>query len=264
MFDLDGTLIFDGGGEIPPDNAALLRELAGRGHAVTLATGRMAGAARHAAESAGLRSLLVCYNGALLLDTRDDPAGRIVHREPVSPEGTAFAVGLLGRFPGEERALFLYDGDILYSNQSGEQADEYFRRSGIRPAVWRPDRPPAFASTKVLFTTTADRAAALDPLEAALAGRPDLFQVARSLPHYLEANAPGVSKGSALARLRLAYPGRTVVAFGDAGNDAEMLRAADRSIALGHAPGPIQALATHVTIPGPGGCRHAIEKILAI
>lgn len=265
LFDLDGTLIHDGAALIPPGPAGCIRRLRERGHAVTLATGRMACATRAAAESAGIRAPLVCFNGGLVLDTRDDPAGRIVHAAPVSVEGTAFALARAGELAPDDATVFLYDGDRLLASRDGPGIDDYFRRSGVRAEIFAPGDPPRIASTKVLVTVPAGDAARLDPLEAALAARGDLFTVSRSLPHYLEANGPGVAKGAALPFLRGAYPGATLVAFGDSWNDLSMFRAADFAVAMGNAPAEVKAAADLVTAgAADDGIRRALEGPLGV
>lgn len=265
VFDLDGTLIHDGSAEIPAEPASCIARLRARGHAVTLATGRMGRAARVAAESAGIRGMLVCYNGGLVLDTTLDPAGSAVHAAPVSEAATAFALRRARELAPPGATLFLYDGDALFASRDGAGVDDYFRRSGIRAEIFNIEHPPRFPSVKVLVTVPAGEAASLDPLEASLRARPDLFTVSRSLPNYLEANGPGVTKGSALPVLRRAHPGSTVVAFGDSWNDLEMFRAADVAVAMGDAPDAVRDAAAFVTgRAAEGGIRHALETLLGV
>lgn len=68
-------------------------------------------------------------------------------------------------------------------------------------------------------------------------------------PHNGEITAAGISKGTAMAKLRryLKVPQAHFIGIGDSENDADMLRAADYGIAMGNATGLIKDLADYVT-----------------
>ncbi len=71
------------------------------------------------------------------------------------------------------------------------------------------------------------------------------------------------SKGTALQKLcqRFDIPAAQVMALGDSGNDATMLRAAGLGIAMGNAPDDVKALADAVTLPNDrDGAAIAIER----
>ena len=65
----------------------------------------------------------------------------------------------------------------------------------------------------------------------------------------MELTAPGVNKGSAVQALcaRLGLAPEQVMAFGDAGNDLELLRWAGWSFAMGNASDEAKAAARYVT-----------------
>ena len=68
-------------------------------------------------------------------------------------------------------------------------------------------------------------------------------------PHNGEITALGVSKGSAMRRLRehLGVPNARFIGIGDSENDADMLRAADFGIAMGNGTAVVKELADFIT-----------------
>lgn len=80
----------------------------------------------------------------------------------------------------------------------------------------------------------------------------------------LDLNAPGTNKATGLQTL-LAGWGRTldeVVAFGDSGNDVEMLTRAGHAVAMPHARPEVLALADEVA-PSPDGVLAVLEQVFA-
>lgn len=73
---------------------------------------------------------------------------------------------------------------------------------------------------------------------------PELF-ISTSGPLFVEINAPGIDKGKTLRRLceYLDIPIEDTVAFGDAGNDLAMLKAAGRAVVPGNGTEEAKALA---------------------
>ena len=74
------------------------------------------------------------------------------------------------------------------------------------------------------------------------------FSFARGDRNDLELMAPGVSKGTALVWLceHLGIPVSSAVAFGDEDNDASMLQAAGRGVAMANATEAVRVVADHV------------------
>lgn len=91
----------------------------------------------------------------------------------------------------------------------------------------------------------------------------DFLTVTSSAPNNWELNAKGVSKGKALLALaeKLGIEQSEVMACGDSGNDAAMLKAVGLGVAMGNAPDEIKALADRVTDTNDrDGVAKAIEK----
>ena len=86
--DLDGTL-FAEEDKVDPRVVELLRQIAGQGTFVAIATGRMYHSAAHYARKIDASAPMICYNGAMIRDHRDDTIH--LHR-PVSAEGALLAL----------------------------------------------------------------------------------------------------------------------------------------------------------------------------
>ena len=81
----------------------------------------------------------------------------------------------------------------------------------------------------------------------------------------MELTAPGVNKGTAVQALcaRLGLGPEQVMAFGDAGNDLELLRWSGWSFAMGNASAEAKAAARHLTGTNrEGGVGMAVEQYL--
>ncbi|KRM96032.1 HAD superfamily hydrolase [Liquorilactobacillus aquaticus DSM 21051] len=91
----------------------------------------------------------------------------------------------------------------------------------------------------------------------------DRVTFTRSTPFYYEANAKGVSKGSALKRLceELQITSENLMAIGDGGNDLSMIKFAGIGVAMGNAIPELKKSAQVVTEDNNhDGVARAIEK----
>ena len=108
---------------------------------------------------------------------------------------------------------------------------------------------------------------ALDRLEARLTAHFDgRLYISKSLPHFLEFAAPGVTKAAGLEFLaeRLGFARERTVAFGDGENDVELLDWAGYGVAVANAHDRVLAVADWVC-PGPEdeGVAQVLEAWLA-
>jgi Cof subfamily protein (haloacid dehalogenase superfamily) len=205
---------------------------------VVVVTGRMFRAVRPYLEQAGLEDLVVCYQGAVVVD----PAtGEFLLHEPVPLETAREAMEAV---VAAGFHLNCYVDDELYVAQLTPEARRYadFQHLEIHVfgdlRAWLPREP-----TKLVAVGDPE---ALDELEAELkprfAGR--LF-ISKSLPHFLEFAHPGVSKGSGLAFVaeRLGFRAEETVACGDGENDRELLDWAGFGVAVANAHAEVLARA---------------------
>lgn len=245
--DIDGTIL-DINGEVPPRTRAAVVAAAQAGVQVVLATGRGIEAALPVADFLGLtRGWMVCANGALTvrLDPKlkgtpslpggyeitnsvtFDPTTAIGRMHQVLPEAI-FAVEMPGRG-------FLTSADFPPGELIEDTTTVSLEQLSSQPVSRVIVRAPGMA---------------LDDFEAAVrsAGL-HAVEYAIGWTAWLDVNAAGVSKASALDALVSGLGVKHTVAMGDGANDLEMLRWADLSVAMGSAPAHVKNATSVVTEP---------------
>lgn len=265
IFDLDGTLVYDGERIPGSDILTLLADLERLGQRVAVATGRMLVSARECLAALPGERFFICYNGALLVRQTCSGESEILHHRPLAPaQGEELRRRIRAVDPGGHAVLLAYDGDRLYADGHGPLLTEYERRLGCVARILPADRPLDFASSKLLVLAAPDHTAILDRLEEKLRLHPAGWQFARSRPSYLEINRAGVDKGSALRELAGRFPGERTVAFGDGENDIPLFQVADHSFAVGHAPAVVRLAADACLAAGADSLRRAIRRKFAL
>lgn len=247
--DIDGTL-YDSRKEIRPATLAALAAARGKGAAIALVSGRPQPGLTRPAEAIapalagpGLPLMLLCYNGARIVEAQ---SGAVIHEAPVPRE---IARRLLRHAEGFPVVPLVDDGRFLSVTDPAafrvaREAENC--RLTLRVVANVADALD-FDPPKVLFAIAPEAMAGLvEPIAAPFRDELDFVQ---SSPFYLEANARGVGKGSALASLcaRLGIAPAEVLAFGDAQNDISMLEFAGRGVAMGNACPELKAVADEIT-----------------
>jgi len=241
LLDLDGTCLDSEDQFLHPRVRAAVREAAQR-VPVIVATGRMYRSALPWCRELGIRTPVVCYQGALV-------------RELPPPEGTgavlldegvpsAVALRALHVARAHDWHFQAYQDDELYCEQDRPEARLYARIAGV---------PINFVSDLAVLLERATSTKAIcvieDPVEVdrcietmTRELKPDA-RVTRSLPQFVEIVSPRVSKAAACALVceRLGVRITDAVAIGDAPNDIEMLDAAGFAIVVSSAPASVLA-----------------------
>jgi Cof subfamily protein (haloacid dehalogenase superfamily) len=258
--DLDGTLLRPDRSVSNRTRAALSRAQK-LGIVIVLATARPPLTTRHFAESAGITGHAICSNGAILYDlARDEMLGHhpldgatahrliVALREAIPGVCFAFVQGV--EFACEPDYVTLArvedHGRLLEEVRLGDALD--LVASPITKLVVRhPEQLP-----HDLLSTL--QGLGLDGFEATHSGAP-----------FLEIVAANVTKAWALASLceQFGIDAGEVVAFGDAPNDAAMLRWAGLGVAVANAyPAAIEA-ADEITLSNEeDGVAVVIERLL--
>ena len=241
--DLDGTL-FAEEDKVDPRVVELLRQIAGQGTFVAIATGRMYHSAAHYARKIDASAPMICYNGAMIRDHRDDTIH--LHR-PVSAEGALLAL----RFAREadiHMNAYVDDEIVLEQFDSRPRLAAWLTNFNV-PHRNVDDLEPYLHSgaTKLSLSVEPDQTAdvvamARERLE------PANLVVTPSLPIYIEINDKEANKGTALGELAklCGVDMEQTVAVGDGQNDLPMFAAAGLSVAMGNAPEEIRRMADEV------------------
>ena len=256
--DLDRTLIAEDV-TLRPRTEAAIRAARAAGVEVIVVTGRMVRAVRPYLAQAGLDAPVVCYQGAVVADAS---SGAFLLHEPIPLELAREAITEVER---EDHHLNVYVDDNLYVAAITSEARAYadFQQLPINPVgdllSWLREPP-----TKLVSVGDPE---ALDLLGARLRAHfGERMHIAKSLPHFLELAAPGVTKGSGLQFVadRLGLVPERTVAFGDGENDVELLEWSGYAVAVENADARALAVADWIC-PGPEqeGVARVIEAWLA-
>lgn len=262
LSDVDGTLFpFGTSNPLSAGNVATLTEAMRRGVHVGLATGRIPGLWSEAIHAAlpGLGAS-VYGNGGLVVDAD----GQVVFEASLPAEAAErvrqYTLG--GRTAdGDKKRLAVlaatrWQAAGQYSHHYVELAPEgetfctRLIRNAAEPAILVPEFPAELPRIVkyVIFTNPDDDAWA--PMPETVASLRRVLDGTGAVvldcgPKQCEVFAPGVNKGSGVARLleHLQVPASEAMALGDAENDVEMLRLVGAGVAMGNANDKARAAA---------------------
>jgi Cof subfamily protein (haloacid dehalogenase superfamily) len=247
--DLDGTLL-DADHSITPYTVATLQEAARRGIHMVIATGRHWRDVQLLTAELDFPLSIISSNGArvhshegeLLYAADLDPA---VARALIQPE--------LAR--GTLLCLYLDEGGLSRMHE-GYVHPEDEHEFGTPCADLASHSGQGVA--KVLYRGTPERLAEIEQHIVERFGAQ--VTLTYSQPQYLEAMAPGVSKGHALTALlaRLGVDAAHCAAFGDGMNDVEMLQTVGHPFRMANANPKL-----HVLLPHTGQAGHHDESGVA-
>lgn len=259
--DVDGTLLRSDG-TLAERNREALAAADRTGWHVALVTGRPLSHALPLARELGIGAFVVAANGATIGEVatgavleQSSLPGHVVRAAIAAVRRALPDVGLavtttrgFHAEPGFDVLAPLTTGDTVVVGDACPLADDTVHST-------------------VLFVLTLDTATVLDRVTAAVAAVGVEVHVSPSgLPGSVELTAPGVHKGTGVARLcaRIGVARRDVVAFGDGLNDVEMLAWAGHGIAMGNADAALEAVADEVTASNDDdGVAVAVERLLA-
>ena len=263
--DMDGTLLDDDHATVPPRNVAALRAAAERGAAVTIASGRAWSLLRAVDAQIGVTRYAVLSNGAAVLDVT---TGEWLYRRPMDPNARRTILTLLLDWglpfevycEGENYIQADRTEQVVGSALSPEFAQVLRSVSHFPEDLNAALEGKAVEKIHIFHVPPERRQELLDAVEACGA-----LAVTTSFGENMELTAPGVNKGSAVQALcaRLGLVPNQVMAFGDAGNDLELLGWAGWSFAMGNASDEAKATARYLTGTNrEGGVGMAVEQYL--
>ncbi|MFA4944031.1 MAG: ATP-dependent sacrificial sulfur transferase LarE [Lentisphaeria bacterium] len=247
LLDVDGTLV-DSRKRLLPEVRLAVRQAVASGLPVTLATGRMSSAVLPWARELGVRTPLICNNGA---DLVDPATGDCLRKLTLDPAAARQALAF-GRDAGVSIALF--SGPRVFVPERTPDhwlIERNYETVTVRPFPELIAAPPP--SEKLLFLDQA-HPERLPPLRDALlrhAGAAE-FLAEITEPGILNICHPASGKLAALRELarRLGLAPGELAVIGDSDNDAGMIRYAGLGIAMANATPPTLAAARFVTAAG--------------
>lgn len=270
-FDLDGT-VFDDHKKIPPATKNILERAAGKGIEIVPATGRpYKGLCAEVENLQGVRYVLTTNGGGIY----ERETGRCIYQDCMKLE--------------ELLRLLLRLEELDVMADAFVQGDSYMTRKKV-PLIDGIDGSEEIKDyIRTSRTVVEDQAAALrergDDVEKLTINfavdrqgkRIDYdkaWRILKDFPKFhavsggmqnIEVTAAGVTKASALLWLGqyLKIKPEEMIAFGDSGNDIDMLRAAGIGVAMGNAEQEVKETADFVTKTNTeGGVVHALKRFV--
>lgn len=254
-FDLDGTALGPDH-RFSPRMREALGQVRGAGLEPLILTGRDAPSVRHHLREAGLDSLAVTVNGAVVIDSREPQAleVRLAGRDEMQ------AALDYAQKTGMEPTLYTPEGMFLAQGSTLEKMLREFDDAGIlRVVPW--EEMPVGNATKI---TLAQDPAFHDEHDAEI--RAQLPGVLRCHPMFFELGGTGCSKLTGLRSVldRLGYTTQQVIGIGDSENDLDWLGAVGMPIAMGNAQDSIKAISQYIAPDNADdGAAVILEQVLA-
>lgn len=220
MTDLDGTLLPSSKEILPVDRAAIeiFRHAGGR---FSIATGRTLQAAGKYIRDLHLDQPAIVFNGAALYDP---VSAELLDVVTLPEEIAALVEDVLTAFPNVGAEILT--ADSTYVPRLNTQEQEHLGICGVTPVLGPLKDVPRQMWMKVLFATDPRE---MDALMAFIADQHcDSVDFVRSEDRFYEILPKGVSKGSALDKLRRRLGEETIlIGAGDYDNDVGLLTRAD-------------------------------------
>lgn len=234
FIDMDGTLL-KASNCISRRNIEAIYRLIDQGVMVFLATGRHYEVTAPYHKEIGLKTPMICLNGAAIHDAE---TGRPTQIKTVQLNEERFH-HLTAKIPCN---VMIHTSTGLYCKELNEEIDYWTRIGQIPPQYIGDLRHAAYQDVlkySVRTGTPSQELSALFKTEAAVIDWNDGFELV----------APDVSKWAAIKSLlnELRISPNEVAAIGDGPNDIEMLRQAGTGVAMGNAGEKVKAAADFVT-----------------
>lgn len=250
VFDLDGTLL-NREAEISGYTRDTLRQLAERGIAYTVATGRTLHAARDILDGHGFHLPQIFKNGVMIWTPgeREYSHKNFLTIEEIQHVLEAILAQQVTPFlftlePGDRHAIY---HPPLLNDTERRLAKMFASRSGVEvlPASELP------AQADVINISALGAPEAIAPIEALIAGEEHLVAYAGHAMEgaqyrWIDIHHSEASKGGAVETLRAQLGASKVLCFGDSDNDLSMFATADECFAPENAKASVKAAATAV------------------
>lgn len=235
FFDIDGTLVGFHEKEIRDEVLEALDALRARGIRTFISSGRPKGLI-HNLRDYPFDGYVTC-NGSLVT-----LGGEILHSAPIRPDAAMRIAAI-----AEERhfpcaAFFAEDIGINFHNETTARINELLHVPTL-PLIDLREKvctEPVYEFT--VYVTEAQ-------LDEHFRGKVERVAWPRWHPEFVDVTPDDSSKATAIARVlnRLGLDRSEIIAFGDGGNDIDMLRYAGIGVAMGNADEAVKAVADFVT-----------------
>ena len=248
FFDIDGTLVGFHEEEVRDEVLEALDTLRARGIRVFISSGRPKGLIRNV-RNYPFDGYITC-NGSLVT-----LGGEILHSAPIRPESALQIAEIAEEHRIPCAAFFAEEIGINLHNETTARINELLHVPTL-PLIDLREKvraKPVYEYT--VYVTEAQ-------WDEFFRGKADRVAWPRWHPQFVDVTPDDSSKATAIARVldRLGIDRSEIIAFGDGGNDIDMLRYAGTGVAMGNADAAVKAAADYVTTDvDADGIRNALR-----
>ena len=258
--DMDGTML-DGESRLTERTKRALRAAQDAGIRVVAATGRMYPSAMIHINDVGIKGACIFYNGALI---RDTATGETLYQRYL---GRELAADILSFFHDRGWYVQMYCDDRLVVMDDADERCKFYENICGQKAVALGERfwTCGCDSAKMLGVSF-DKELFSKMCEDVRREFGSRIYQATSWNAFIEMVHPSVNKAESLRRVCELYgvAREDVMAIGDGGNDAEMIRWAGTGVAMGNARDAVKEAADIVAPPNTeDGSAQIVEAALA-
>lgn len=264
VLDLDGTLLTNDK-QIMPQTKTLITKLISEGHIVVIATGRSHRMSSFYYNHLNLKTPMINSNGALLHHPGDKKWGNF--HQPLNKE---FAHAIIDMsYATQSRNIVAKVIDSVYLDQHDDRILNFYKPSDLVEPVIIGRVKDKLQTDPTLMLIYPEESEA-DKLSLQLENYlPDSVQLRNWGPPFfvLEVMKKGMNKAAALKKVADSFniPKERIIAFGDEGNDIEMIDYAGVGIAMENASEELKKVANYVTDSNEDeGVRKFLEQYLKL
>lgn len=241
--DLDGTLLTSDK-KISDINKEILKYLENRGVKIFIVTGRTYVSAKPFAQELGIDSSIIAYNGAKVVDYKND---KIIFELPLEEKYSKKVIEL-----AKNRGFHinLYQDNKWYVEElENDETRHYAKHTGLTPVKKSFDDFEDYSMTKITIQNMENSKEFNEFCDEVKTLFGDNVYTAKSQTFLFEVLNKNVNKGLILEKVLKSH-GISVdecVAFGDANNDLEMLKIVKYGVAMGNSDIELKSQVNYTT-----------------
>jgi Cof subfamily protein (haloacid dehalogenase superfamily) len=258
--DMDGTLLNEEH-EISEENKRALKVVSDKGIKVAIATGRIYESTIKYARELGVKTPIICCNGALI----KEEDGNIIYESKIEYDLCTTIIDTL-----EKHNIYYqcFTDDTIFTPYINEWLRKYQMQDDLNIKIIESDNiKSSIKDSNILkFLIIENDLELLYKLENELKSINDI-ELTKSFFDNIEIMKKGVNKGSAVESLAkyLGVDKSEVITFGDNHNDLAMITYAGMGVAMGNAEDIIKENSNFITCKNTeNGVAKALENILNI
>lgn len=256
--DMDGTLL-NGDHQISEKNKAALKYASEKGINVAIATGRIYESTIKYAKELGIKTPIICCNGALIKES----SGEIIYESIIDNHICNKIIDVL-----EKNNIYYqcFTDDTIFTTHINEWLRKYQMQEDLNIKIIESDniKEKIIGKNILKFLVIESNLELLCKVEEDLKNIEDI-ELTKSFFDNIEVMKKGVNKGSAVESLGkyLGIDKSEIITFGDNHNDLSMIKYAGMGIAMGNAENIVKENANFITCKNTeDGVAKALNEIL--